>query len=150
MEGFFLTEPPHPCRIPFWCHTFIQKIAHPIPLGIYINLPWGEHGYFLALHNSLKISNTTIILHKSNGYSNWSFCFCVGFTFFKINAWIGNILKSKKQDIFTCTSAGLASFPPPSCIVFLAFVLLSWVFKKVLQDNGTRSLRYVYIYIMCI
>ena len=57
MEGFFKLTPPPPTptppEIPFWCHTFIQKLwllKPPSPLEFSINLPWGAHGYFLELH----------------------------------------------------------------------------------------------------
>ena len=63
---FFGIEPPTPPEIPFLCHTFIQKIwafENPLPPGISINFPWGEHEYFLELQ--IIRANYTCKHHKS-------------------------------------------------------------------------------------
>ena len=59
---FFKLNPPTPPEIPFQCHNWAFEI--PLPLGISVNLPWGGHGYFLALH---------ILCFKLNTVENYAF-----------------------------------------------------------------------------
>ena len=67
---------PHPTRNSLLVSYFHSKnlaFETPLPLGIFINLPWGGCGYFLELHNaSVSVFSDAMSTSRAQTHSIWS------------------------------------------------------------------------------